>query len=59
MTSRAPIGAFALAEGLMAVNQDFIVVQPHDPDLRFWFFHEMQSRVDELFHLQTEPHSSN
>lgn len=48
MTSRATIGAFAVAQEPMAVNQGFIVVQPHDPDLRFWFLHEMQSRVDEF-----------
>jgi type I restriction enzyme S subunit len=51
MTSRATIGAFALAQQPMAVNQGFIVVQPHDPDLRFWFFHEMRSRVDEFISL--------
>lgn len=51
MTSRATIGAFALAQEPMAVNQGFIVVQPNDPDLRFWFFHEMQSRVDEFVSL--------
>lgn len=48
MTSRATIGAFAVAQVPMAVNQGFIVVQPHDPELRLWFFHEMQSRVDEF-----------
>lgn len=51
MTSRATIGAFALAQEPMAVNQGFIVVQPHDPDLRYWFFHEMRSRVDEFISL--------
>ncbi|MGO4230190.1 restriction endonuclease subunit S [Arthrobacter sp. YAF34] len=51
MTSRATIGAFALPQAPMAVNQGFIVVQPHDPDVRFWFFHEMQSRVDEFISL--------
>lgn len=51
MTSRATIGAFAVAQEPMAVNQGFIVVQPQDPDLRFWFFHEMQSRVDEFISL--------
>ncbi|QCB97350.1 restriction endonuclease subunit S [Arthrobacter sp. PAMC25564] len=51
MTSRATIGAFALAQEPMAVNQGFIVVQPHDPDLRFWFFHEMRSRVEEFISL--------
>lgn len=47
MTSRATIGAFALAEAPMAVNQGFIVVQPHEPRLRFWLLHEMRSRVQE------------
>lgn len=48
MTSRATIGAFALAQKPMAVNQGFIVVQPHDPSSRYWIFHEMRSRVDEF-----------
>lgn len=48
MTSRATIGAFAIAERPMAVNQGFIVVQPHDERLKWWIFHEMQSRVDEF-----------
>ncbi len=47
MTSRATIGAFAVAEAPMAVNQGFIVVQPHDERLRYWLFHEMRSRVSE------------
>jgi len=51
MTSRATIGAFALAREPMAVNQGFIVVQPHDPGLRLWLFHEMRSRVDEFISL--------
>lgn len=51
MTSRATIGAFAMAQKPTAVNQGFIVVQPHDPDLRYWFFHEMRSRVDEFISL--------
>jgi type I restriction enzyme S subunit len=51
MTSRATIGAFALAREPMAVNQGFIVVQPHNPDLRLWLFHEMQSRIDEFISL--------
>lgn len=51
MTSRATIGAFAMAQKPTAVNQGFIVVQPHDPELRYWLFHEMQSRVDEFVSL--------
>ncbi|MCO4261938.1 restriction endonuclease subunit S [Pseudarthrobacter sp. MDT3-26] len=51
MTSRATIGAFALAQTPMAVNQGFIVVQPTDPTLNFWVFHEMRSRVDEFISL--------
>ena len=47
MTSRATIGAFALAEKPMAVNQGFIVVRPRDPDSAMWLFHEMRSRVSE------------
>ena len=48
MTSRATIGAFAIAQRPMAVNQGFIVVNPKEPDLRWWLFHEMRSRVDEF-----------
>ena len=48
MTSRATIGAFAVASTPMAVNQGFIVVNPRDPNLRWWIFHEMRSRVDEF-----------
>lgn len=48
MTSRATIGAFALAECPVAVNQGFIVVVPNDPLMRFWLFHEMRDRVDEF-----------
>jgi len=51
MTSRATIGAFALAQVPTAVNQGFIVVQPNDPQLHFWIFHEMRSRVDEFISL--------
>ena len=48
MTSRATIGAFAIASVPMAVNQGFIVVNPRDARLRYWFFHEMRDRVDEF-----------
>ena len=48
MTSRATIGAIAIAQVATAVNQGFIVVEPHDPTLRFWLFHDMKSRVDEF-----------
>lgn len=51
MTSRATIGAFAIAQTPMAVNQGFIVVQPIDPGLNFWILHEMRSRVDEFISL--------
>lgn len=51
MTSRATIGAFALAQTPMAVNQGFIVVKPNDPSLRFWLLHEMRSRVDEFISM--------
>lgn len=47
MTSRATIGAFAVNQVPTAVNQGFIVVQPHDPTHKWWLFHEMQSRVPE------------
>lgn len=48
MTSRATIGAFAIAQRPMAVNQGFIVVNAKDPVLKWWLFHEMRSRVDEF-----------
>lgn len=48
MTSRATIGAFAFAEAPMAVNQGFIVVEPKNPALKFWIFHEMRSRTAEF-----------
>jgi len=48
MTSRATIGAFALAQTPVAVNQGFIVVVPPDDTLRYWLLHEMRDRVDEF-----------
>ncbi|MFC4016210.1 restriction endonuclease subunit S [Nonomuraea purpurea] len=51
MTSRATIGAFAVPQRPAAVNQGFIVVIPKDPALRWWLFHEMRSRVDEMLSL--------
>lgn len=33
------------------MNQGFIVVNPNDPDLRWWMFHEMRSRVNEFISL--------
>jgi type I restriction enzyme S subunit len=51
MTSRATIGAFAIADVPTAVNQGFIVVVPTDPTLKWWIFHEMRSRVDEFISL--------
>jgi len=51
MTSRATIGAFAVPQMPAAVNQGFIVVVPPRDDLRWWLFHEMRSRVDEMISL--------
>ncbi|WP_243063331.1 restriction endonuclease subunit S [Humibacter sp. RRB41] len=48
MTSRATIGVLAVNGSRTAVNQGFIVVEPHDEALRWWLFHEMESRVDEF-----------
>jgi type I restriction enzyme S subunit len=48
MTSRATIGAFAVAQKPMAVNQGFIVVNSSNPDHQWWLFHEMRARVDEF-----------
>lgn len=50
MTSRATIGAFAVAQVPVAVNQGFIVVNAKDPDMQWWLYHEMRARVDE-FHM--------
>lgn len=48
MTSRATIGAFAIPQVPMAVNQGFIVVVVPDEELRMWLLHEMRDRVDEM-----------
>lgn len=48
MTSRATIGAFAIAEVPTAINQGFIVVNAHNPSLQLWLYHEMRSRVQEF-----------
>lgn len=48
MTSRATIGAFAVAQVPMAVNQGFIVVNTKGDVPQWWLFHEMRSRVDEF-----------
>lgn len=48
MTSRATIGAFAIAGRPMTVNQGFIVVEARDENERYWLFHEMRSRVPEF-----------
>jgi len=48
MTSRATIGAFAVAQVPAAVNQGFIVVVPPRAELTYWLLHEMMSRVDEM-----------
>ena len=48
MTSRATIGAFAVPQVPTAVSHGFIVVIPRQPEMRWWLFHEMRSRVDEM-----------
>ncbi|MFG1890429.1 restriction endonuclease subunit S [Micromonospora sp. NPDC049051] len=48
MTSRATIGAFAIPQVPMAVNQGFIVVVTRDEELMMWLFHEMKDRVGEM-----------
>lgn len=45
MTSRATIGAFAIAKLPLAVNQGFIVANAKNPAHQWWLFHEMQTRV--------------
>lgn len=48
MTSRATIGAFAVAQSPVAVNQGFIVVNSKGDVPQWWLFHEMQRRVPEF-----------
>ncbi|MGX7823551.1 restriction endonuclease subunit S [Actinokineospora sp. 24-640] len=48
MTSRATIGAFAIAQSPIAVNQGFIVVNAKDSRYQLWLFHEMRARVAEF-----------
>lgn len=48
MTSRATIGAFAVAGVPLAVNQGFITVQSRGEIPNLWLLHEMRSRVDEF-----------
>lgn len=48
MTSRATIGAFAVAQAPMAVNQGFIVVNSKGDVPQWWLFHEMRRRVPEF-----------
>lgn len=51
MTSRATIGAFAVPQIPAAVNQGFIVLVPPNQELRWWLFHEMRARIDEMISL--------
>ncbi|TWP36366.1 restriction endonuclease subunit S [Leekyejoonella antrihumi] len=48
MTSRATIGAFAIAGCDIAVNQGFIVVNARDDRLHWWLYAQMRSRVPEF-----------
>jgi len=48
MTSRATIGAFAVAQLPAATNQGFIAVRPRMPEHRWFLFEEMRSRVPEM-----------
>ena len=48
MSSRATIGAFAVPQVPTAASRGFIVVIPRQPEMRWWLFHEMRSRVDEM-----------
>ena len=47
MTSRATIGAFALAMAPTATNQGFIVVNALDRRHQLWLFHEMRTRISD------------
>ena len=53
MTSRATIGAFAVAQIPCSTNQGFIAVQPHQDSHRWFIFHEMKSRVQLMFDLSS------
>ncbi|MGL4175163.1 MAG: restriction endonuclease subunit S [Dermatophilaceae bacterium] len=48
MTSRATIGAFAIAQRPLAVNQGFVVVNGKDDVPNLWLFHEMRRRTAEF-----------
>lgn len=48
MTSRATIGAFAIAQEPTAVNQGFIAIEPRQEIDRWFLFHEMRRRVPEF-----------
>lgn len=48
MTSRATIGAFALAAMPMTVNQGFIVLNAVDASLQMWLYAQLRSRVTEF-----------
>lgn len=51
MTSRATIGALAIAAIPMAVNQGFIVANAIESDGQWWLYHEMKSRVPEFLNF--------
>lgn len=51
MTSRATIGSFAVVQRPAAANQGFIVVVPRHGVERWWLFHEMRFRTDEMIGL--------
>ena len=51
MTSRATIGAFAIPQQPCAANQGFIVVVPRSNEYRWFLFHEMRSRLDDMLEL--------
>lgn len=48
MTSRATVGAFAIAQQPTAVNQGFITVRTRGSVPQMWLFHEMRHRVSEF-----------
>jgi type I restriction enzyme S subunit len=48
MTSRATIGAFAVNQIASAANQGFVVVRPSSEHHRWYLFHEMLWRVDDM-----------
>jgi type I restriction enzyme S subunit len=53
MTSRATIGAFAVAQIPCSTNQGFIAVHPRQDYHRWFIYHEMKSRVELMYDMSS------